>query len=417
MNIRFTDTYRCLSAAACGRPELEETSRMLLPEDAINSIVNAGYDFERNQVMFFCVRNIDKGTEAYANVQEFTMRPGQACLPYWLMEFLQCQENDLVNITFTNLPIATTAVLQPLSSTFFQIPDLGVVLEYTFRLHFCLTQGTIIVIKFNNKIYRLKVLKTEPKNGVKIYKSDVAVEFAPAIDEFKHSWNEPDIDSEDGDIQPQVKKGRNMKGEEVTFTEELKPLHSTFAQREEQRLHGNVFRTKEIVQGQEIDPPKPPDDSKKKVEKKAFEGQGHVIKKKKPKKGQPAPPPAPIKVKAQSQETNDAKDKKGETTPAPTKSFFTGTAHTVKGETTHAPPPPKQEPPKLTPEQEKKQQEQQQKKASAFSGPARTIKSPGIQQPRNPNPPPPQQQPQKPSNNQTAPKKNYFEGPSRKIKQ
>ena len=92
------------------RSELEETGRILLPDDAMNSLLREGYDADSNRVMFFCIKNNVRGTEAYAGVQDFTMPPGQVCLPYWLMEFLQCKEGDIGNVSFVRLPRATKAV-------------------------------------------------------------------------------------------------------------------------------------------------------------------------------------------------------------------------------------------------------------------------------------------------------------------
>lgn len=412
---RFHDTYRCLSSATVGRPELEEGGRILLPEDALNSIYNSGYDNSRG-IMLFCIKNIHRGTVAYAGVENFTMPPGQVCLPYWLMEFLQCRENDIVNVSLTTLRPAKKAVFQPLSSNFYQIPNPGVVLEYTLRAHPCLTQGTIIIIKFNNRTYKLKVLKTEPDTQVQIFKNDVVCEFAPAIDEFKHHWNEPDVDSSDEEIIPQVRKGKTLSGKVIEETEELKPLHSTFAQRENDRLHGNVFRTKEIVQGQEILPPKPPERSRDKEKKTQYlEGQGHIIKKKKAKKGakqDPSPPPpppqqqqpAPPKIEPTNAKTNTIN-----------KSYFTGVAHNVKGESIQAPPVQPMQPPPQQQQQQDEKKEQQTK--SYFSGPSRTLKSPSTPAQQTQPPPQQKQQPQPTQNTNTTQKKSFFDGPSRKIKQ
>lgn len=401
--IHFADTYRCLSSAAMGRPDLEEGGRILLPDDALNSIYSAGYD-NSSGIMLFCIRNVNRGTEAYAGVENFTMPQGQVCLPYWLMEFLQCKDSDIVNVSLTRLPQATKAVFQPLSSIFYQIPNPGVVLEFTLRAHPCLTQGTIIIIKFNNRVYKLKVLKTEPKAAVQIFKNDVVCEFAPAIDEFKHHWNEPDIDSSDEEFVPQVKKGKTLNGKEVEIVETPKPIHSTFAQRENDRLHGNVFRTKEIVQGQEILPPKPPEKSNSKENKtKYLEGQGHIIKKKKGKKGakaDPSPPP-PSPAPTPTPITDSQTDTKQNTI---NQSYFTGVSHNVKGESFKAPPP---------------QEVNQTKNSSFFSGPSRSIKNPtpSTQQPQQPPPQQPKQTPPPAQNSNSAPKKSFFDGPSRKIKQ
>ncbi|KAK8890190.1 hypothetical protein M9Y10_034960 [Tritrichomonas musculus] len=413
MNIRFSDTYRCFSSATAGKPELEETDRILLPDDALNSIYQAGYD-NNHGIMLFCIRNIHRGTEVYAGVENFTMPQGQVCLPYWIMEFLQCNDNDLVNISLTTLPRATRALFQPLDSSFFNIPSPKVVLEYTLRTHPCLTQGTIIIIKFNNKSYRLKVLKTEPASAVQAFKADIICDFATPMNEFKHHWNEPDTDSSDEELAPIVKKGQTISGKVVEETETPKPLHSTYAQRENDRLHGNVFRTKEIVQGQEILPPKPREKSSKKEDKvDYFDGQGHIVKKKKGKKGgkspsnaslnsaseesAPAPKPAP----------SNQEDKSTNQSDVPKKSYFTGVARNVKGDSFKGEPVKPTPPP--APQQQNENEKKDEQKKSFFSGAARTLKSST-----------PQSQPSQPAQNPPPSTGNsgssFFQGPSRKLK-
>lgn len=403
-DIHFSDTYRCLSSAIMDRSELEETGRILLPDDAMNSLLREGYDADSNRVMFFCIKNNVRGTEAYAGVQDFTMPPGQVCLPYWLMEFLQCKEGDIVNVSFVRLPRATKAVFQPLSSNFYQIPNPGVVLEYTLRAHPCLTQGSTIIIKFNNKVYRLKVLKTEPKKGVQIFKNDVVCEFAPAFDEFVHHWKEPDLDSSDGDLTPQVKTGRTLKGKVIQVTETLKPRHSTYAQRENDRLHGNIFRTREIVQGQEIAPPKPPEKSREKDQKINFlEGQGRVITKRKSKNGKESNFPPPTDTESTSTE-NVENSQQNDTIK---KSCFTGIARTIDGDIIEG------EPDQSQPSSQQFQQQPQKndQKSSFFRGTPRKFDSTNNQSVENFS----NQHNQKKTQTTHNTKKNYFDGPCRKI--
>ncbi|OHT10315.1 ubiquitin fusion degradation protein [Tritrichomonas foetus] len=413
---QFTDNFRCHSSAYYNKPELEQTGRILLPDSALNDI------YQRNinvpEVMLFSIRNTRLGIVVYAGVESFTTHPGQACVPYWMMEYLQVNEGEIVQITLTTLPTATRALFQPQDSTFFNIPNPKVVLEFTLRRHPCLTQGTMIPINFNNKSYKLKVLKTEPNRAVQIHRADVICDFATPVSEFDHHWNESDTDSSDDEETVRIRKGKTLTGK--VFEEHPKPLHSTYAQREYDRLHGNVFKTTEIVAGQEILPPKPREkEMKGKAKKDMFAGQGHVLKRtKKGAKGDQKKEDTqnhqqePEKSPFSTQNLNRPESQK--------KSFFSGTGRSMKGETVPGAPMQGNRAQSAMakqpePVQENKQAEQ---KKSYFSGTGRTMKDAGPPQ-RTQQSAPPQQNTTTNTNNNNggnAGGSSFFRGTGRSMK-
>lgn len=263
MIIRFSTNLKCFNSNTKRKPELEATGRIILPNSILNII--SGLEYEQD-IMLFRIRNEEEETEVYAGVINFTMPEGEICTPTWMMDFLRCNDNDNVTVSFVTLPVATKIVLQPYSRIYNAIKylDLQSILEYNLRRYPCLTQGAVISIEFNSRVYLFKILKTEPTNGVKIYQSNVDCDIVPSIYNFLHHWNEPDSDSSDDDsILPIEKVGYTIRGNKVKSIETPKPIHSTLFQRENDRIHNPKLVQKNIDDyNNEILPPKPPQPQK-----------------------------------------------------------------------------------------------------------------------------------------------------------
>jgi hypothetical protein len=236
-------------------------------------------------------------------------------------------------------------------------------------------------VEFNKRIYKLKVLKTEPARAVASVRADVICEFATPLSEFNHDWNRSDTDSSDNEYALKTEVGRTLTG--GVIKEKPKPLRSTYAEREkERRQRRNVAGVTRIQDGKEILPPRPKEgknSSKKKND--AFTGEARFLKKMKRseseegdgsmgKKKEPAPPVAPV---TQPVTRSGASE--------PTKrSEFVGVARTLKGATiapvkeevkqTVAPPPPP------APVVEEKKKVEAPAKPNLFQGTARTLKGP-----------------------------------------
>ncbi|EAY04173.1 hypothetical protein TVAG_009810 [Trichomonas vaginalis G3] len=70
--------------------------------------------------------------------------------------------------------------------TFNKISDPVTVLSKRLRDFPVLTQGSILPIDFAKRIYKLRVLKTEPSDGILINNVNLNTEFAPPDTYFKH---------------------------------------------------------------------------------------------------------------------------------------------------------------------------------------------------------------------------------------
>jgi ubiquitin fusion degradation protein 1 len=98
------------------------------------------------------------------------------------METLQCEEGDIIRVINATLPLGKFLKIQPQSVDFLDIHDPKAVLEQALRQYSTVTQGDIIPINYNNKIYRLLCAEVKPGNrGVSIVETDLEVDFAPPV--------------------------------------------------------------------------------------------------------------------------------------------------------------------------------------------------------------------------------------------
>lgn len=74
-----------------------------------------------------------------------------------MMENIRLEAGSFVKITTRNLNRATYIKLQPEKSNFLDLENPRVVLEHKLRLYQNLTKGDLILVRHNNKDYRLKV--------------------------------------------------------------------------------------------------------------------------------------------------------------------------------------------------------------------------------------------------------------------
>lgn len=107
------------------------------------------------------------------------------------MKLLKLSNGDIVKLTNVTLPIGSKITIQPQNVDFLDIDDPKYALEQSLRTFSALTLNDIIAIKYNNKIYELRVIDAEPSNeGISIIETDLQVEFAPPV-----GYKEPEKNS------------------------------------------------------------------------------------------------------------------------------------------------------------------------------------------------------------------------------
>lgn len=202
MSHTVTDTLLAVSPTSFGRPELEYTGKILLPEALLDRIMRLGFN---QQIMLFLLRNPHSQQEIAAGVESFTSDRASAVIPKWMMKFIDISDSDKVQISLQKFAVGTSVTLQPFSSSFYDLPNYRVILEYCLRQIPCFTQGSIIPVHFHNQVYDLKVLKVEPEKIVSCFHADISTDFANALDTFNHKWGE----EEDEYVPPSMRAQQN----------------------------------------------------------------------------------------------------------------------------------------------------------------------------------------------------------------
>ena len=183
----FQGTFLVVSPETFGNPKLNETGKVILPENVMTRIISSGF---HDQVMLFTLKNPQTQKKIAVGVQEFTADQVSCIIPNWICRFIGLTENDKVHVELTRFKKCTEAVFQPIDETFNKLPNPRIILEHTLRDIPCLTQGSIIDVPFAGNIYQLKVLFLKPEGMVNTIGADVSTQFARPISDFDHHWGE-----------------------------------------------------------------------------------------------------------------------------------------------------------------------------------------------------------------------------------
>lgn len=157
-----------------------------MPPSALDTLTRHNIEYP----MLFKLTNSRKDRVSHCGVLEFVADEGKCYLPYWMMDNLFLEENDLVTVESVSLPVARFSKFQPHSIDFLDITNPKAVLENALRNFACLTTGDVIAIKYNKKVYELCVLETKPGNAVSIIECDMNVEFEAPVG-YKEKEEEP----------------------------------------------------------------------------------------------------------------------------------------------------------------------------------------------------------------------------------
>ncbi|KAG2183040.1 hypothetical protein INT44_006021, partial [Umbelopsis vinacea] len=184
-NRGFSEMYRCYSIAmmqsGSDRDNVSYGGKIILPQSALEKLSRLNISYP----MLFKLINGERNAHTHAGVLEFIAEEGRVYLPHWMMNALQVEQGDIIEIKNTSLPLGTFVRIQPQSVDFLDISDPKAVLENSFRNFATLTQGDIIQITYNSKVYEIKVLEIKPNyddhGGISIMETDLEVDFAPPV--------------------------------------------------------------------------------------------------------------------------------------------------------------------------------------------------------------------------------------------
>jgi len=155
--------------------EMNCSGKVLLPQSALDWLTRLHITYP----LLFKVTNPDAARQrtTHCGVFEFHQQEGRCYVPHWMMQNLLLNEDDIIQIEYTNLPTATFVKLKPQSTDFLDISNHRAVLEVKLRNYACLTKGDMIAVEYVNKTYEILVQDLKPANACSIIECDMNVEF------------------------------------------------------------------------------------------------------------------------------------------------------------------------------------------------------------------------------------------------
>jgi len=184
-NRGFVEIYKCYSVAMMQGNERENVNfggKIILPQSALAKLASLSIQYP---MLFSLHSNIGGNTrKTHAGVLEFIAEEGRVYLPHWMMQTLLLEPGDLIEIKNASLPLGSFVKIQPQTVDFLDISDPKAVLENALRNFSTLTQGDIIQINYNHRVYEILVMEVRPSNttsGISIVEIDLEVDFAPPL--------------------------------------------------------------------------------------------------------------------------------------------------------------------------------------------------------------------------------------------
>jgi len=123
--------------------------------------------------------------KAYISPLDFRSPENYIFLPRWLMKSLDVTTNDVVDVSFVRIKLASLVVLQPLNLAWDKLMtennDPKTILEHEVNKYSSLTAGSIIAIEYKGEEYSFYVKETQAEGGiavkgVRVQDSDVKVD-------------------------------------------------------------------------------------------------------------------------------------------------------------------------------------------------------------------------------------------------
>lgn len=172
--------------------ELEYTNKIILSEDIL-------YEYKDNKEMFpltFRIVNPETLLSTICSVQEFTALPGTCIIPYRIMDNLMLEQGSKVTLVYESIPKGSYIKIKPHRTKFINLSNPKAVLEKHLNINYpTLTKGETISINYNNEIYFIDIVETEPVESIKILNSDINLDFDAPLD-YVEPKKEPEPENE-----------------------------------------------------------------------------------------------------------------------------------------------------------------------------------------------------------------------------
>eukprot|EP01134_Creolimax_fragrantissima_P007956 CFRG7956T1 len=157
--------------------ELEHGGKVILPPSALDTLSR----MEVQWPVLFEVTSPASSRITHTGVLEFNADEGRMYMPSWMMNSMAVEQGSLLTVKNVALKPGTFAKFEPQNVEFLDISNPRAVLENILRGFACLSEGDVIALHYNNKVYELRVVETKPQRGISIIECDLNVDFAPPV--------------------------------------------------------------------------------------------------------------------------------------------------------------------------------------------------------------------------------------------
>eukprot|EP01039_Chlorochromonas_danica_P000155 gene155-164_t len=168
---QFVAQYHVRSTGLAGR-DVNDGDKVFLPPSALDKLARMNVEYP----MLFEV-TASSSRRSHCGVLEFSAEEGFCYMPFWMMENLLVEENQLITVKNVSLPKATFVKFQAQSVDFLEVTNPRALLEVALRKFTCLTEGDTIRIPHAGKYFYLKVRDIQPRPAASIIETDCNVDF------------------------------------------------------------------------------------------------------------------------------------------------------------------------------------------------------------------------------------------------
>ena len=173
----FFEVYKAYPSSSIGRNDINFSNNIILPQKALSQLLSMKKYENNAEVFLFCIINSELNIYTHCGVSEFTAKEECCYIPSNLFERLQLEEGQKVILRDKTLKNGTYIKVKPHEADFINIPEHEIILEENLRNFFCVTEGDIISIKYEDKIYKFDILKCKPNKAIKIINCDLKLDF------------------------------------------------------------------------------------------------------------------------------------------------------------------------------------------------------------------------------------------------
>ena len=173
----FIEVYKAYPVNEIDSNNIQFSNNIILPPSALQKL-SVLKDFgDTKNPFLFRILNIQLNIFSHCGVSEFTAEEGMCYIPPHLFSFLSLEEGQKVNIRKVYLRPGNYVKLQPHKTEFINLPNFKLILELNLRNYFCLTENDTMPLKYQNKIFKIDILKCRPAKAIRTLNCDLEIDF------------------------------------------------------------------------------------------------------------------------------------------------------------------------------------------------------------------------------------------------